>query len=497
MRTSATRRSQDHLGTADTVDSTPRSGGRSLPTGTLLEGAYRIEELIGRGGMGAVYRAEHITLGRQFAVKVVGAEALINKESVTRLVQEARTASSIEHENIIDVTHLGTDPDTGLVFVVMELLRGEDLRARLVRHGERGGHAWLDDDDVRRLAPQFLSALAAAHSAGIIHRDLKPENVFLAKKRHRELVKVLDFGMSKIAVEDESMRLTKTGQIIGTPLYMAPEQSRDGALVDARADVYSLGVMLYELLSGEVPFPAETVYSCIMAHATVPPPPLGERRPDLPEPVVDLVHRCLEKDPARRYEDGAELLAAWEAAWSDAAPLASSHETDQFAAITDRTSTPAAEPARPSRPWWAIALVAVALLAVGGWLYASTREPAVVTPPPVAAPEAPTPEPVVVAEPPAPEPPPEPEPPPAPTVRTVTITSTPSGATVREGDQVLGTTPRPIEVTEGAPPRALVVQLRGRRDAPVELDDDSPDTVEVTLRPVATRGASADDLAGW
>ncbi len=501
VRDSATRRATGDPGVADTVDASDPGEwvGRPLPEGTLLEGAYRVGERIGRGGMGAVYRAEHVTLGRQFAVKVVGAEARIQPAYVKRLVQEARTASSIEHENIIDVTHLGTDPETGLVFVVMELLRGEDLRGRMLRRREEGSDPWLPDDEVRRIAPQILGALAAAHAAGIVHRDLKPENVFLATRTDRQVVKVLDFGMSKVAVDDEGVRLTKTGQIIGTPLYMAPEQSRDGALVDARADVYSLGVMLYELLAGDVPFPSETVYHCILAHATMEPPPLEERRPDLPAAVVALIHRCLEKDPERRPADGAELLSAWKAAWTADAPLAIEPVAPS---ATETVPTEVVAPAKAPAWGWIVAAAAL-VVGLGGWAWSASRTPeaAPVADPPTAAveaPAAPAVEPEARTEAPAAEAPTEPpaEPTP-PATRRVTVSSSPPGAAVREGDQPLGTTPLEVEITEGAPARRLTLALRGRRDATVDLDEESPDRVEVTLRPSAPRENRADDLAGW
>jgi len=506
VRSSATRRSNPEVALADTVDSGGELGWlrRSIAPGTLLEGAYRIEEEIGRGGMGAVYRAEHVTLGRSFAIKVVGAEDQMNQELVSRLIKEAQTASSIEHENIVDVTHLGTDPDTGLVFVVMELLRGEDLRKRLERQLADGDDPWLPDAEVRRLAGQFLSALAAAHGAGVVHRDLKPENVFIAKKAGGQRVKVVDFGMSKLSINDSSVRLTKTGQLIGTPLYMAPEQSADGAEADERADVYSLGVMLYEMLCGEVPFPVDTVYACILSHATKPPPPLGPRRPDLPAPVVEVIHRCLEKDPDDRFEDVGALREAWDAAWEgrSAAPEAGV-ESDADDAPEAGAPGPSQETRRVApvlatpdrRPWIVAALVGLAALGLAGWatLGGDEPEPRVAAPPPPAAP-------VVEAEPepepePVPEPAPEAPPEPAPVLRSVTITSTPSGAEIFDGDESIGTTPHTLEVSEDAAPRALELRMRGRRSATVEVTADGPDELSATLRR-ASRG-SADDLAGW
>jgi serine/threonine protein kinase len=292
-----------------------RAASTTISPGTVLGGAYHIDEEIGRGAVGIVYRATHATLGRAFAVKVLADDASQPSDSIERFVQEARTASSIAHEHIVDVTHLGRDDASGVVFVVMELLEGEDLEARIAAHAQGGRRSWMPDAEVQSIAGQLFDAVATAHEKGVVHRDLKPSNIFLARRGEREIVKVVDFGLSKLASVERSVRLTKSGQPLGTPLYMSPEQSKDSAAADHRADIYALGVILYEMLAGVVPFPASTIYECVLAHATERVPPLGAVRRDLPLGVVRLVHRCLEKQPGDRFQSVRELAREWESAW--------------------------------------------------------------------------------------------------------------------------------------------------------------------------------------
>ncbi len=480
VRSSATRRSApSEAGAASRA-----SGGRSsLAPGTLLEGSYRIEAEIGRGGSGVVYRAKHVTLGRSFAVKVVSDESSMDPELALRLVQEARTASAIEHDHIVDVTHLGRDA-SGRVFVVMELLRGEDLAQRIDRQVASGSPRWLPDGEVREIVAQVLSALIAAHGAGVVHRDLKPGNVYLAERGGRRVVKLVDFGMSKVARADaSSLRLTKTGQVIGTPLYMAPEQSRAEGEVDERADVYSLGVILYEMLAGEVPFPATSLYECVLLHATAAPPPLAERRPDLPAGVAALVHRCLEKDPDRRVESAQELLDAWDAAWRG-----------QPVVAPPASRPPAA--ARRSRGW--IALVALAVVALAAALagMAWSGEPDRPAPRPPAASTAPRPAARAMEQ---PAPPPEEAAPTAPVMRAIQLTSRPPVARVREGDADLGTTPLTVELAPGQGPRELTLARSGYRSVTTRIELDSPDVIEVELpreRP-ASRPSTQPQLAPY
>jgi serine/threonine-protein kinase len=296
-----------------------------LERGTQLDEHFVVEELLGRGAMGAVYLVKHRALGKEFAAKVVARAGGLDPAAVARLRNEARMASAIDHENIVGVTHLGTLAD-GSVFVVMERLRGEDLRARMLRQRE-AEHPWLPDAEVRGLVPPLLGALSSAHAAGIVHRDLKPENVFLHHRRGRITPKLVDFGIGKLREPTEDLRLTATGQIVGTPLYMAPEQSRSSELVDARSDLYTMGVLLFELLTGRLPFEAKNLYEIVLKHVTEQAPDPRTIRPELRPELAELVLRCLKKDPNERFQTADELLAAWRAAWGETSEeLASSYD---------------------------------------------------------------------------------------------------------------------------------------------------------------------------
>ena len=521
----ASRRSEDSApeAMAKTMQAVGGESGTHLARGTLLEGTYRVEALLGKGAMGAVYLVEHIALQKKFAAKVVSGSGM-DAAAMARLRNEARMASAIDHEHIVRVTHLGTT-DGGNVFVVMERLYGEDLRARTLRHREEaeaaGGDPWLSDREVRGIVGPLLSALDAAHTAGVVHRDLKPENIFLHERQGRLVPKIVDFGIGKLRSPDDSdVRLTATGQIVGTPLYMAPEQTRSTKLVDHRADLYAMGVMLFELLTGRLPFEASGVYEIVVKHVTEAPPDPRSFRPELPESISALVLRCLAKAPADRYQSAAELLAAWEEAWGlgpdvpslpasglarrsnpelDELPHRSSDEREPEArrptplnSSLAETSIPPPRPdeeAPPARPspggarWIApAALAAVGLgvaVVLGLWL---GDDPAPIAPdaPPVrveAEPEAVEPEVVEAAPDPAPEPAPDPVAPP-----TRLVASTPSGAEVVHDGVVLGTTPLEVEL----PPEGVVhleLRRRGRETVARDIGPADPERVEVVLPP--------------
>jgi serine/threonine-protein kinase len=274
--------------------------------GTVLAERYAIVRRIGEGGMGAVYEARHAIIGKRVAVKVLLEKFLENQELIARLLQEARLASSIGHENIVDVTDYGTTSD-GRAFVVMEFLDGEALAQLVMRD------APLPVERSLGIVRQVCSALSAAHAKGIVHRDVKPENIYLVRRGDVDFVKVVDFGVSKAVHSREEgpdlQRLTRTGAVLGTPLYMSPEQARGGDDVDHRADIWSAGLMLYECLTGEVPFRANNylgVISQVLTQETVPP---SQLRPELgiPAAVDRVVMRALEKDRDKRYQQMAEF----------------------------------------------------------------------------------------------------------------------------------------------------------------------------------------------
>ncbi|MBW2277089.1 MAG: protein kinase, partial [Deltaproteobacteria bacterium] len=270
--------------------------------GKILGGKYRLTELIGKGGMGAVFAAEHTVLSKRVAVKLLHPEYAGDSEIVARFVREAQAASAIGHPNIIEVHDVGEDD--GATFIVMELLEGTSLSALIKRQGR------LDPEHVVAIARQIADALIAAHDKGVVHRDLKADNVFLTyDPRLGEQVKLLDFGISKV-VEPDGAELTQTGAVLGTPHYMAPEQVRGEKGVDARIDVWALGVMIYQMLTGEFPFPGTGTAEVLARILTEPMVPLES--PELPDDLVEVAERALEKDRRARFGSAAELKAALE-----------------------------------------------------------------------------------------------------------------------------------------------------------------------------------------
>jgi serine/threonine-protein kinase len=280
------------------------SASQSALIGFLLENRYRILREIGRGGMGVVYEAEHIELGKHVAVKLMLEKYADDKEAVARFKREAHAASRIGNPHIIDVSHIGTAPD-GRAFAVMELLIGSPLSHLLAK----GALAPARAVNIMR---QVLRAVGAAHAKGIVHRDLKPDNIFLLDHDDGDFIKVLDFGISKMMDGDAAVaatKLTTTGMVMGTPLYMAPEQAM-GNPVDHHADLYACGVILYEMLSGRPPFEGATYPVLIAKLLTAEPTSLRDLMPHLPAKLVAATHRALEKEPERRFETAEHFLAA-------------------------------------------------------------------------------------------------------------------------------------------------------------------------------------------
>lgn len=286
-----------------------------LVAGTVVAGKYRVDGLIGRGGMGAVYRATNLAIGKRVALKFLYPEAALDRDAVARFQREAEAASAVESAHIVEIFDSGTTDD-GRPFLVMELLRGEDLRQRLRREGR------LPPRDAVRIAAQVARALRRAHAAGIVHRDLKPDNVFLCERDDDPMfVKLVDFGISKIARREATAdALTRRGVVLGTAFYMAPEQAQALPDVDGRTDLFSLGAILYEALTGEPPHHGRVYESVLIDICTKDAPPLRERAPEVPEALARVVHRALERDRGRRYQSAEELHAALLAAVPGAAP---------------------------------------------------------------------------------------------------------------------------------------------------------------------------------
>ncbi len=277
--------------------------------GTLLLERYRIISRIGAGGMGVVYLAEHITIRKRCAIKVLSDEYANKPDIVDRFLQEARAASMIAHENVVEITDYGQTP-SGSVFFVMEMLQGEDLAGTIEREGS------LPWERVQPIILQICRALREAHAVGIIHRDMKPENCFRVERSGtKDFIKVLDFGIAKVTSEEgEGKGLTKTGMIFGTPEYMSPEQAQ-GMRVDHRADIYAVGVIMYELLTGRVPFSADTFMGVLTKHMfEVPPAPsaVAPKGVKISRPVEALILKALQKDREHRFGSMDELIAAIE-----------------------------------------------------------------------------------------------------------------------------------------------------------------------------------------
>jgi serine/threonine-protein kinase len=272
--------------------------------GSVVAGKDRIDRVIGEGGLGVVVAAHHAQLEQSVAIKYLKPEASQRPATVERFLREARLAARIRSEHVVRVFDVATLED-GTPYIVMECLEGDDLATFLERDGRLPLTKAVD------VVLQACEALAEAHSIGIVHRDLKPENLFLARRAGgTTVVKVLDFGISKAAaVADESTRsrkLTQQAELLGTPAYMSPEQLRSSD-VDMRADIWSLGVVLQELLTGKLPFVAPTMPQMCAAIFESAPTPLAEVRPDLPPDVAHVVARCLQKDREARYRNVAEL----------------------------------------------------------------------------------------------------------------------------------------------------------------------------------------------
>jgi serine/threonine protein kinase len=315
----------------------------SLPR--LLGGRYRLEAKLGSGGMGVVFRATDLTMKRAVAVKLIrGVDGVaLDEEVAGRFLREAKNTARVQHENIIEVYDLGRS-DQGDMFFVMELLEGESLSAKLRRIGKLPPAVGV------RIARQMCAALHVAHAAGIIHRDLKPANVMLIERGGQtDYVKVLDFGVAKSYTPDQQTQLTHTGMLVGTVEYMAPEQIM-GRVVDGRTDIYSLGIVMYRMLTGKAPFRDGGVPALIHAHLNVFPKPMTDTAPELPGALDRVVLRCLAKQPEQRYESMEEVSRALKAALEPETMGLVSLEYEGDDPYEAGVQTEIAKPARESRP---------------------------------------------------------------------------------------------------------------------------------------------------
>ena len=270
-----------------------------------LTDRYELLGHLGNGAMGIVYRGRHLILEKHVAIKCLSIPLAADGVVMQRFLREARTAANIEHRNICDVTDFGID-DQGTPFIVMELLSGQTLQEYIMEN------APLSPSQAVSLIAQAVSALGAAHSMGIVHRDLKPDNIFLIKRANQpNFVKILDFGLARIETDEGVGKMTQAGAIMGTPFYMSPEQAKGGGMIDQRADLYAVGILLYEMLSGTVPFRGGgNVLSVLLQHIQAPVPSLAECTSGVSAGLQKIVHRLLEKEPDQRFPDARALLEA-------------------------------------------------------------------------------------------------------------------------------------------------------------------------------------------
>jgi serine/threonine-protein kinase len=449
-------------------------------------GNYRITAKLGEGGMGVVFLGEHPVIGRRAALKAIHPEFGLNPEVISRFVNEAKAISQIGHEHIVDVTDFGRTTE-GDFYFIMEHLQGQTLAEATQRGGAMPPARALD------IAAQIADALGASHAHGVVHRDLKPENVFLiARGGTRDFVKVLDFGLAKLATEEGATKEPRAAMIMGTPYFMAPEQCEGRTDVDGRVDVYALGVILFEMLTGFLPFGGETSREILVKQVTMRPPAARRHVPGLPHELDAIIERALAKDPADRFPTMEEFRAALLGA---AAQLAlSKHPSSARSLVRSdegpgaarrgraRTtfgegagafaSTPGVEltPARDrGRLWLAGAGVAAALVV----LFAGRGA----TSPTVVAARS-----VVVA-------------PSAPPVR-LTFGSDPPGAEiVAEDGHTVGTTPTTIERPASDAPVRYVLRKGGRLPKTISLIPNVSSPLFLTLDPAPTSDPPGERVA--
>ena len=435
---------------------------------TMAGGRYRIAGRVGTGGMGTVYRAEQMGLGRGVALKVLRREAAFDRETVARFHREAKAMSLLVHPNTVRVFDFGED-ERGHLYLAMELLVGELLSARIDREGV------LDVEEAIQISREILRSLHEAHSKGIVHRDLKPDNIYLASVEGHAapVVKVLDFGIAKVFRDEGKIDQleTQAGTVFGTPRYMSPEQAQ-GKPLDPRSDLYAVGVLLYQMLTGRPPFVDEDAVVVMAKHIRDVPDPVRKAAPDRPIPpsLEQLVVRSMEKDPDKRYTTADELDRALAAVIPDVLREKELHATGR------RSSELWSTVRRTPRVAWAIGALVVLLSVLGASVIAMTSSSG------AAASEAAG-QTGIVATPILTAPPPVPPPPQQVLLATrhVVLGSEPPGAEIWRDGERIGTTPQAFDVAEGTP---AVVQLRlaEHQLAIVDLASSAPEET-VTLVP--------------
>ena len=359
--------------------------------GQTLAGKYHIEKLIKRGGMGAVYKGKHVLIDKTVAVKVLRAALALDDDVVRRFSREAKAASRISHPHAVSVTDFG-ESENGVVFLVMEYLDGRTLKEIIKSEGP------MQLARVVEILRQVAGALDAAHEQGVVHRDLKSDNIMLSKTNGGEWAKVLDFGIAKIQQSDSrDTDITAANLVIGTPQYMSPEQCSQSGAIDSRSDIYSLGIILYEMLSAELPFTGESPTVIMMKQVQDPPPSIRDVRPEIPATVSRIILKALAKQPADRFQTAGELSAALNQAAREVAepelvaapptvpnvPLPLVDDADEATLVRARDEATVARPrevapGEPSppvgvRPWRIMLPAAIVLIAVFALVFLLTR----------------------------------------------------------------------------------------------------------------------------
>jgi eukaryotic-like serine/threonine-protein kinase len=450
----------------------PSRDRRDPYVGSIIDGRYKVETVLGEGGMGVVYRCSHTIIGKKLALKVLRADLARDGEVTERFLNEARSASAIGNPHIIDISDFGQLPD-GSTYFVMEYLTGQSLTEAI------GVGQSMPLPRLVKVARQLGEALAAAHVAGIVHRDLKPDNIFLIERgSEKDFVKILDFGIAKVSSSEG--KLTRAGAVFGTPHYMSPEQAA-GMEVDHRGDIYSLGVILYELASGKTPFDADNFMGVLSQHMYKAPPSLRDLAPN-PAEISDgleaIVAKCLAKRAELRYQSMHELVVDLERLGTGATPSAVYAEPVEELAMPARYygEGTESEPETKGRGLLVGVLVSLIALAAGGALYTLTnRKPPADPPVAAAAAEPVAPKPALPAA--------KLEMRPGPVMRQVLIATEPV-ANVYRGTEDLGMSPVSVELADGQSVE-LSIRAEGYKDARVIVDGTSDSRQSIRLEKVA------------